>query len=235
MQFIVISPIFRVRIRFRFFLILSSRTCLTVSTEINLRRLCAHTIKCTNTVPEFLISGPKPFYRGRGRAMRLNRDEESSVSSSSGSASSYSTYMPSTAPSESSLETLAPRPQQQSSSSGSSGGRGRSTGRVYRRTGGRGSGGSRDRNLEEGRNPISGSSRTFSSSGKKSGKSTSSSGQEGKADEEMKADRAEKRLKMEALSIPERQLMPRPEYGTVGKRADVTTNSFEVIQKSGSL
>ena len=167
--------------------------------------------------------------------MRLNRDEDqSSVSatgrqqSSSGSAASYSTYMPSTAPSEASLETLAPRPQQ-SSSSGSSGGRGRSTGRVYRRTGGRGSGGSRDRNLEEGRIPISGSSGTSSSSGNKSGKSTSSSGQEGKADEEMKADRAETRIKMENLSIAERQLMPRPGYGTVGHNADVTTNSGEVI------
>ena len=175
--------------------------------------------------------------------MRLNRDDESSVSnfqapgpsgrqqSSSGSAASYSTYMPSTAPSEASLETLAPRPQQ-SSSSGSSGGRGRSTGRVYRRTGGRGSGGSRDRNLEEGRLPLSGSDGTSSSSGQKSGKSTSSSGQEGKADEDMKADRAENRLKMEALSIAERQLMPRPGYGTVGNRADVTTNSWEVIQES---
>ena len=179
--------------------------------------------------------------------MRLNRDDESSVSnfqapgpsgrqqSSSGSAASYSTYMPSTAPSEASLETLAPRPQQQSSSSGSSGGRGRSTGRVYRRTGGRGSGGSRDRNLEEGRIPMTGSSGTSSSSGQKSGKSTSSSGQEGKADEEMKADRAENRLKMEALSIAERQLMPRPGYGTVGNRADVTTNSWEVMMKSDSL
>ena len=172
--------------------------------------------------------------------MRLNRDDDqSSVSnfqapgrqqSSSGSAASYSTYMPSTAPSEASLETLAPRPQQ-SSSSGSSGGRGRSTGRVYRRTGGRGSGGSRDRNLEEGRLPISGSDGTSSSSGQKSGKSTSSSGQEGKADEEMKADRAETRLKMEALSIAEKQLMPRPGYGTVGRYADVTTNSWEVRTK----
>ena len=59
-----------------------------------------------------------------------------------------------------------------------------------------------------------------------------SSGQEGKADEDMKADRAENRLKMEALSIAERQLMPRPGYGTAGNRADVTTNSWEVIQKS---
>ena len=167
--------------------------------------------------------------------MRINRDDESSVSShqgggrqqsDSGSGASYSTYMPSTAPSEASLATLAPR-QQQSSSSGSSGGRGRSSGRVYRRTGGRGSGGSRDRNLEEGRIPLS--SGTSSSSGGKSGKSTGSSGQEGKADEEMKADRAEIRLKMDELAVSEKQLMPRPGYGTVGQRSDVTTNSWEVI------
>ena len=168
--------------------------------------------------------------------MRLNRDDESSVpgfqsgrqQSDSGSGASYSTItMPSTAPSEASLETLAPR-QQKSSSSGSSGGRGRSTGRVYRRTGGRGSGGSRDRNLEEGRIPLSGTG-TSSSSGGKSGKSTGSSGQEGKADEDIKNDRADNRLKMEALSIAEKQLMPRPGYGTVGHRADVTTNSWEVM------
>ena len=134
--------------------------------------------------------------------------------------------MPSTAPSEASLETLPPR--QQSSSSGSSGRRGRSVGRIYRRTGGRGSGGSRDRNLEEGRIPLTGTG-TSSSSGGKSGKSTGSSGQEGKADEDIKNDRADNRLKMEALSIAEKQLMPRPGYGTVGHRADVTTNSWEVM------
>ena len=133
--------------------------------------------------------------------------------------------MPSTAPSEASLETLGPRQQ---SSMESRGRRGRSVGRVYRRTAGRGtSGGSRERNLEEERIPLS-SYGTFNTPAEKLGKSSGSSSQ-GKADEEIKNDRADNRLKMEALSIAEKQLIPRPGYGTVGHRMEVTTNSWEVI------